>query len=225
MSRLSDLYKAMETLRKEGLSLNEDLERQVNELEESIIKKEILPIVTQTIEPALKQVQREVVLVVEYHPGEPISVALSRKTKISEIMGAKTLIPRSSTPIKSVKEATKEEPHEPTKHIENTTKGMHVTFPDGTVIWHRAAIDTFINALRKIGLGRVHKVGIYHGGGYNVVSKEKRPPKPNAIWQHECDGWYIYSNISNSQKAEDLQRISDYYHLGLKIEEGKPKEM
>lgn len=39
MSRLSDLYKAMETLRKEGLSLNEDLEKQVSDLEENIIKK------------------------------------------------------------------------------------------------------------------------------------------------------------------------------------------
>ena len=54
MSRLSDLYKAMETLRKEGLSLNEDLEKQVSDLEENIIKKEILPIVTETIAPALK---------------------------------------------------------------------------------------------------------------------------------------------------------------------------
>ena len=33
MSRLGDLYKAMETLHKEGLSLNEDLEKQVSELE------------------------------------------------------------------------------------------------------------------------------------------------------------------------------------------------
>ena len=33
-------------------------------------------------------------------------------------------------------------------------KGMRVTFPDGTVIWHRQAIDTFIDALRKIGLER-----------------------------------------------------------------------
>ena len=41
MSRLGDLYKEMETLRKEGLPLNEDLERQVSELEENIIKKEI----------------------------------------------------------------------------------------------------------------------------------------------------------------------------------------
>ena len=91
MSRLSDLYKAMETLRKEGLSLNEDLEKQVSELEEDIIKKEILPVVTQTIEPALKQVQRELVLVVDYHPGEPISVSLSRKTNISELLDAKLL--------------------------------------------------------------------------------------------------------------------------------------
>ena len=66
MSRLSDLYKAMETLRKEGLSLNEDLEKQVSDLEENIIKKEILPIVTETIAPALRQVQRELMLVVDY---------------------------------------------------------------------------------------------------------------------------------------------------------------
>ena len=91
MSRLSDLYKAMETLRKEGLSLNDDLERQVSELEEDIIKKEILPVVTETIEPALKQVQRELVLVVDYHPGMPISVSLSRKTNITELIDAKRL--------------------------------------------------------------------------------------------------------------------------------------
>ena len=55
------------------------------------------------------------------------------------------------------------------------------------------------------------------------VSKDKRPTMPGRIWQHECDGWYIYSNISNGTKAEDLKRISDHYHLGLKIEEGKPE--
>lgn len=66
MSRLSDLYKAMETLRKEGLPVGEDLERKANELEEEIIKKEILPVLTKTIEPALQPVKRELVLVVDY---------------------------------------------------------------------------------------------------------------------------------------------------------------
>lgn len=91
MSRLSDLYKAMETLRKEGISINEELEKQVSELEENIIKKEILPVVTETIEPALKQVQRELVLVVDYHPGLPVSVSLSRKANVSQLIDAKLL--------------------------------------------------------------------------------------------------------------------------------------
>ena len=61
------------------------------ELEEGIIKEEILPALGNDIAPRLEPIKRDLVLVVEYHPGEPISVALSRKTKISEIMGAKTL--------------------------------------------------------------------------------------------------------------------------------------
>ena len=58
MFRLSDLYKAMETLPKEGLPVNKDLERKVNELEEEIIKKDILPVLSKTIEPALQPVKR-----------------------------------------------------------------------------------------------------------------------------------------------------------------------
>ena len=139
----------------------------MEELEEGIIKEEILPALSSDIAPRLNPIQRDLVLVVEYHPGEPISVALSRKAKISEIMGAKTLTPRSSTPVKSDEEPEEATPHEPTKHIENTTKGMKVTFPDGTVIWHRQAIGTFIDALRRIGLERIPALGIKHGGGYN----------------------------------------------------------
>lgn len=223
MSLLDELYKATETFRKVGLSLDANTERQIEELEEKMIKEEILPALSEDIAPRLKPIKRDLVLVVEYHPGEPISVALSRKTKISEMTGAKVLTPRSSTPVKSEEEPEEVKPHEPTKHIENVTKGMKVTFPDGTVIWHRQAIDTFIDALRKIGLERIPAVGIQHGNGYNLVSKDKRPTMPGRIWQHECDGWYIYSNISNGTKAEDLKRISDHYHLGLKIEEGKPE--
>ena len=222
MTKLEKLYSIIENSRDVGVKLPKGVLQQVEELEEGIIKEEILPALSSDIAPRLNPIQRDLVLVVEYHPGEPISVALSRKTKISEMTGAKVLTPRSSTPVKSEEEPEEVKPHEPTKHIENVTKGMKVTFPDGTVIWHRQAIDTFIDALRKIGLERIPAVGILHGGGYNLVSKDKRPTMPGRIWQHECDGWYIYSNISNGTKAEDLKRISDHYHLGLKIEEGKP---
>lgn len=159
---------------------------------------------------------------VEYHPGEPISVALSRKTKISEIVDAKTLTKPVSKPVSAPAPAPVT-PHEPTKHVENPTKGLRVTFPDGTIIWHAAAIDTYVEALQKIGFSRVAHLDMKHAG-YNIVSKTQRPAEAGKVWQHECDGWYIYSNISNETKIADLRAISDRFHLHLTIEELKPSK-
>ena len=221
MTKLEKLYSIIENSREVGVKLTKEVLQQVEELEEGIIKEEILPALSSDIAPRLEPIRRDLVLVVEYHPGEPISVALSRKAKISEIMGAKTLTPKNSIPVKSEEEPDPIEEHEPTKHVENTTKGLRVTFPDGTVILHQAAINTLIETLRKIGFERIPEVGIIHSG-YNLVGKDKRPTVPGRIWQHECDGWYIYSNMSNSVKADDLKLISEHYNLGLIIEEGKP---
>ena len=93
MSRLNKLYEAMETLRKEGLPVDENLEKKANELEEEIIKKEILPVLSKTIEPALQPVKRELVLVVDYVPGRPLSVHLSRKRNFAaELTDAKAKV-------------------------------------------------------------------------------------------------------------------------------------
>jgi len=152
MSRLSDLYKAMETLRNEGLSLNEDLERQVSELEEDIIKKEILPVVTETIEPALKQVQRDLVLVVDYHPGMPISVSLSRKTNITQLIDAKKL------------EADPEVEHKefgPRKSRSSKIApktGLCIYRKDGTILQEHDAATTFTSAIVEAGLVRVREL-------------------------------------------------------------------
>lgn len=223
MATLKELYTTLKSLRDMNLPVDDKLLKAADNLEEKIIKEEILPALSQNIEPQLSEIQRELVLVVEYHPGEPLSVALSRKAKISEIIDAKTLTPKSNVPVSSAEKPSPADPHSPTKHVENPTKGLRVTFTDGTIIWHNAAINTFVDALRKIGLDRIPQVGIEHGG-YNLVSKDKRPVVPGRIWQHEVDGWYIYSNISNEAKVDDLKRISDYYKLKLKIEEGKPEK-
>ena len=222
MNKLETLYKSIKGLQDLGLPLNEETLKAADELEEQLIKSEILPTISKDIEPRLSQIQRELVLVVEYRPGEPVSVALSRKTNITKMLNAKTLTQIGSTPVKSEETVQTVEPHEPTKHVENTTKGLRVTFPDGTVIWHRAAINTFIETLRRIGLERIPSVNIVHGG-FNLVSKEKRPVQPGRVWQHEADGWFIYSNISNSSKVADLKLISKQFKLGLNIEEIKPE--
>lgn len=198
---LQDLYDIIEKSKKRNLVLPKDVIRQINEIEEGIIRNEILPAMSKDIEPRLSAIKRDLVLVVEYHPGQPISVALSRKMKINQITDAKTITPvqeKVGEPVVSTKKSSSVEPHVPTKQVVNHTKGLRVQFPDGTVICRTTAIETLKASLRRIGLQRVHDLNIQHSG-YNLVSKQKRP-SDGQIWQHELDGWYIYSNTTNLVK-------------------------
>ena len=210
MSRLSDLYKAMETLRKEGVS-TEDLEQKVSSLEEDIIKKEILPVVTQTIEPALKQVQRELVLVVNYHPGEPISVSLSRKANIAELIDAKLL---EQDPQVEHKDGAKR--RKPVERINEKTI-LRVTFPDGTVIEDKKAKITFTRTIQKIGLMRVRNVGIAFCG-VPIVSNtlDKKYGKAQVPVE---GGLYVMTHSSTHDKKKQLDKIAKELGIKLKVEE------
>ena len=221
-TKLKTLYSIVEGYKDLEMKMGEDTIFQMNEKEEEIIRTEILPIIGKDIEPTLRQIKRNLVLVVEYHPGQPISVALSRKMKINQITDAKTITPvqeKVGEPVVSTKKSSSVEPHVPTKQVVNHTKGLRVQFPDGTVICRTTAIETLKASLRRIGLQRVHDLNIQHSG-YNLVSKQKRP-SDGQIWQHELDGWYIYSNTTNLVKINDLRFISDKLHLGLKVDVAK----
>lgn len=222
MSKLEELYQSIDTLKKLGVPINKEQLRALDEFEEELIKSEVLPALSQDIAPRLNPIKRDLVLVVEYHPGEPISVALSRKAKISDFIDAKPLTPISH-PVSSEEKTSPQFPkRKQTKHVEYATKGLKVTFADGFVAHYRTAIETYIASIKHIGYEQVAALGITHGG-YNIVSRQKRPVEPGRIWQHESDGWYIYANISNQTKIEDLKLISKKLNVRLLIEESKPE--
>lgn len=210
MSRLSDLYKAMETLRKEGLSLNEDLEKQVSELEENIIKKEILPVVKETIAPALKQVQRELVLVVDYHPGEPISVALSRKTNISALIDAKRL------------EADPEVEHKEFGPRKNRTTniapktGLCIYRKDGSILQEHDAATTFTSAIVEAGLVKVRELGLKFCR-INIVATTK-DKKYGRAQREAAPGLYVLTHSSTKEKKKMLDKINKSLNMGWTIE-------
>lgn len=82
MTKLQELYETREKLQSLGIEPNADLERQLAALEEDFIKTEIVPKMEETVEPVLKQVKRELVFVLEYHPEEGVHVQLSRKRSV-----------------------------------------------------------------------------------------------------------------------------------------------
>lgn len=101
MSKLEELYEAREKLKSQGIEPNADLEKQLADLEEKIIRDEIVPIISEKVEPVLKQIKREVVIVVEHSPKTGSNVYLSRKrnatSALSDAISISSYQPEAST--------------------------------------------------------------------------------------------------------------------------------
>ena len=82
MSKLSKLYAMIANAQELGIDLGEDVYKQTDQLEEEIIKKEILPVIKEQIEPTLRQIKRDITLVVDYVPDVSVRVRLSRESAI-----------------------------------------------------------------------------------------------------------------------------------------------
>jgi hypothetical protein len=182
----------------------------VSELEEDIIKKEILPVVTETIAPALKQVQRELVLVVDYHPGQPISVALSRKTNISELIDAKLL------------EADPEVEHNefgPRKNKRTQIAprtGLCIRRKDGSILQEHDAATTFTAAIMEAGLIKVRELDVRFCR-INVVSTTK-DKKYGHAQREAAPGLYVLTHSSTKDKKKILDKINTSLKMGWKVE-------
>ena len=214
MSRLSDLYKAMETLRKEGLPVNEDLEKKASELEEEIIKKEILPVLSKTIEPALQPVKRELVLVVDYVPGQPLSVHLSRKRNFAaELTDAKEMVLDPEVTHRNRNSNSEN------KIVRGPARDMAVIFPDGTIIEEKTAAGTLVAVVQKIGVAKVRKVVEEQNLKFCKVPviANRRDTKYGRSQKELGEEWLLITHSNNSIKKAFVEKVSEALGLGLKV--------
>jgi len=211
MSKLAALYITMREIEKKRSDSKEKeiVLKQLNELEEEYIIENVLPIIKKTIDPVLKQVERDLVLVVDYHPNSPVKVSLSRKRNVQEYINAKLL-----------------EPDAPAKHRNGGKKrnvgevgprtGLKVTFPDGTIIQENYAKYTLVETIKKIGVMKVRGLELKLSG---VLLVSNRVDDNYGNSQELVDGgWYITTHSSTKAKASILQKISKMLGLKLKIE-------
>lgn len=208
MTTLEKLYSIIENSNDVGVKLPEGVIQQVEELEEKIIKEEILPSLSGDIAPRLKPIKRDLVLVVEYHPGEEISVALSRKIKVAESLGAKPLELDPQVLHKEGKKGVTK------THIAPKT-GLCVYIPDGSFIQEKKACDTFVKAIQMAGVMKVRELG-YTFCHVPLVSNTIDAKYGRA--QHPVgNGLYVLTHSSTAAKKGQLDRISKALHLNWKV--------
>lgn len=106
--------------------------------------------------------------------------------------------------------------NKPTEGTKSKTDILRVEYPDGRVVQHQKAIDTFIEVIENNYPDLIHELNILHAN-VNLVTKEHSQQYASA--QREiADGWLVFTNINTRKKREDLLKISEELELGLKVD-------
>ena len=210
MTKLEKLYQLITYSKEVGLSLNEEMLQKADQLEEELIKNEVIPRLSESIEPIITQIQRPIVLVVDYVPGEALSVRLTRKRVIMDESESKQY---SLAPLPN-KERTKKTDKTITSSPKSSWTGLVVTFPNGKVINNRYAYETLIEVVQNVGIEKVAALGIKHVG-LDFITKTK----DDFYNQHELPGGYlILTHSSTDKKKRQLEEISQKLGLELEVE-------
>lgn len=212
MTKLQELYEALEKLQGLGIAPNADLERQLAALEEDIIKNEIVPTIKEAVEPALKTVKRDLVFVVEYHPDEGVNVQLSRKRNAATNVFPEE--PKNTVIPKTVEQQSG-----------GTLKKLRVTFPDGEVICEHWVVDTLCKAILKLGVERVANVcdfnkssSLLHPAGVSLVSR-RYDSKYGEYQRPLGNGWLLFANSNTNTKKRQIEYLAKALGVGVKIED------
>ena len=210
MSKLSKLYELRRLSQEFGMEWTEKQERQLEAEEEHLIKNEVLPVVTKSIEPALSQVERELVLVVDYVPGTPLKVSLSRKRNLFEALEDVVEI----KPNPEVEHTEKKKGGK--KVVTNPRTRLKITMPDGSIIEEHTAWESLQKFILRVGVEKARAVGLIANKiplvSNTVDKKYKTAQKPLG------NGWLLMTCSDTATKRKQIIAIDSTIGINVNVE-------
>lgn len=209
-SKLQKLYQIMRNSEELDLPLNQETIAQINEMEEKLIKDEVLPLIHDNIEPTLREVERPLVLVVEYDPNGSLRVNLSRKVNIAAtISDAKEITPDPVVEHSEKKKGGK-------KVVTKPRTRLRITMPDGSIIEEKTAWESLHKFVIAVGVDKVRAVGLIANKiplvSNTVDKKYKTAQKPLG------NGWLLMTCSDTITKRKQILTIAEASQMQVNVE-------
>lgn len=210
MSKLSDLYKAKRAMEAASIEFTPEQEKALEKYEEDVIKNDIIPIIEDSIAPALQDIEREIVLVVGYKPEDGVSVRLSRRVDLMDVVDRYKAVKfdqqvsHSSFVKKNIR-----------KENVDSVRRLKIVFPDGDFIQEKTATKTLIKFVKRVGVMKVRAIGI-KSCKIPLISNTK-DDKYGQSQQPLGGGWFLMTNTSTKEKSKQIMTISKFYNLNVKV--------
>jgi hypothetical protein len=214
MDDLEILYNAMAKLAAKGKPFSDEQKLTVKETEDEFVVNKVIPTIEQALTGVIDILQCPIDITIHYVPGEDTKVKYQRSEEETE---------SENDDFAEEENTVSEEKKE--RKTKRKTVGFSVSFADGTFIHRMKAVDTWIDALKKIGLELICDNGDRHEAWHRVEERDVCIVERNGVVrkdghrpQNIVDGFYVMTQLSNEQKVKDLERLNNFQpQLGIKV--------
>ena len=219
MDNLDSLYGTKAYFTTTGRTFGEELQKALEEAEEEYVCNKVIPAIRQGIEEAMKKLQCPMDIIVKYQPGKELQIDYHR-LKLDNEDTAQQEEDNQNVDAENDSEEKKE------RKQKRKSVGFSVSFADGTMIHRLKGVDTWKDALKKIGLQLIYDNRNRHEAWHTVGNKEvcvvEREEtireSDGASPQDFEDGFFIMTQLSHEQKKKDLESLGAFLpQLGIKF--------
>ena len=207
-------------------------------LEDQLLKEELLPEMIEQLKTVLSKVKSPLMFSGCYDPNGCLSVSFTRNCMQMSMLTSLPVVQKEQSPIvaedissdNAITESDSEESDEANVPETRSTKaksiGFSVSFRDGTVYHEKKAVNTWLLALKKIGLeticnNRSKHTAWHRVNGQDICIVERTETVRDSDGkspQTLVDGFYVMTQLSNDQKEKDLLALAEYLpKLGIKV--------
>ncbi len=212
MENIEQLMKDREVLLRYGAS-TEQVDAKIRQLRQSLIEACAKKVVDSFPTGVEASEESRFVVAAEYQGGRLTRTAFSTDVDLEKVFDNVMLMLiddwRTITVLEEPEESLNEEASEGDRQ-----GSFSVRFADGQVIGYTTAVNTFTEALRYMGLERASGYSDITFKDYPLIGRKKRD---NGNWQKQVDGWWIYTNMTNSRKADCLEGVAKMLDIPVEI--------
>lgn len=224
---LREDYSLRDSLLRKNLKVHEELEDEIDDLEQAIITSRIIPELREYAQKLLADLRCDVYLSVVKSIGGNVTVSNEYiiENPGQDVVEEPNVIESDDSDC-SEEQSNCDRSNSQTEATVMTWqnaelalgKDLRVTFADGIIFEGKNAKKVYIDAMKKIGLDRIHDLNIrLINDRFNIIDTNKRTDNDKS-WQDYVDGFWIYIYMSNEKKVRFLLEIKERLSIDMTIE-------
>lgn len=212
MANLSQLIDARRTLEAQGISIANDVDKQIKKEEDRLIQEELYRAMRNALRDTLSVLDQPITFTLHYDPANPSTYTIEHR-RTGELSSEEEAAQREAREARRLKR--KASALEQALSSSSITR-LRIVYADGTSLEEKSAADTFRAFVQKSGVAQVRDLGLKLNKEPLIIESDGK--ELASSFKYLEKNYYLQTGSPTGIKQKFIQRIIDGLGIDARIE-------